>query len=468
MGRVFISYSTLDREFVETIILPSLHHHGLETWYSRDDIDAGERWERTIREGLDICDWFIVVVSSNSCKSEWVHREVSWAVRRREGRIIPILIDTSDPADLHLALETIQCIDFTAGSTAALKRLLRVWSDSGIGEKTSPVRKETLFNRDVDQSESVTRDSVRSRRKWRLAMAGVACAAILATGVTLWRLFDDGGHPRGDQPYEQDERELPGEYLRLFRLHRRLAEPSPCQSYQEYLDSEPTTPTGKSWKIYVQPLGEFRLADRKIIERTADFMHVFFDLPVETLGELPLSDVPESSRRELGGKEQFSSRYLLYDVLRPKVPEDAASYFAFTTSDLWPGEGEHDNWSFCFGLATYRERVGVWSIHRYGDPTENPHACLLRTIKIGSSLTCSMFSMPDCDSYKCGMNQTMSVAELDETPLWLCPRCLAKLCWATEMKPAQRFEKLIQFCKEENLDEQREFYEQSLAALHSE
>jgi len=53
---------------------------------------------------------------------------------------------------------------------------------------------------------------------------------------------------------------------------------------------------------------------------------------------------------------------------------------AFTASDLWPGPG----WNFVFGLASLRERVGVWSIHRFGNPSKGQAAftqTLLRTLQ---------------------------------------------------------------------------------------
>ncbi len=45
---------------------------------------------------------------------------------------------------------------------------------------------------------------------------------------------------------------------------------------------------------------------------------------------------------------------------------------ALTTSDLWPGEG----WNFVFGQASLSERVGVWSLHRLGNPQIEFTTCL--------------------------------------------------------------------------------------------
>ena len=37
---------------------------------------------------------------------------------------------------------------------------------------------------------------------------------------------------------------------------------------------------------------------------------------------------------------------------------------SFTSTDLWPGE----DWNFVFGQASFEKPVGVWSLHRLGDP----------------------------------------------------------------------------------------------------
>jgi len=44
-------------------------------------------------------------------------------------------------------------------------------------------------------------------------------------------------------------------------------------------------------------------------------------------------------------------------------------------------------------------------------------------------------------------------------------RPIDKLTYATGADPAKRFEKLSRFCKQNGLDEEREFFEKSLAAL---
>ena len=137
---------------------------------------------------------------------------------------------------------------------------------------------------------------------------------------------------------------------------------------------------------------------------------------------------------------------------------------AFTAADLWPGEG----WNYVFGQASLGDRVGVWSIHRYGDPGRGDEAfrrCLLRTLKTATHETGHMFSMAHCTLYECNMCGSNHLPEADRHPLELCPHCLAKLCYATGAKPAKRFQELIEFYKAHGLKAEQEFCEKSLDAL---
>jgi hypothetical protein len=125
--RVFISHSTKDRTFVEKHIIELLKSHGVDTWYSKDDIHTGERWERTIKHGLESCDWFVVVMSRASADSEWVKIELDWAMAERLQRIVPVLIDDCNPRQLHLGLPRIQHVDFHGDLEEGQRKLLALF-----------------------------------------------------------------------------------------------------------------------------------------------------------------------------------------------------------------------------------------------------------------------------------------------------------------------------------------------------
>jgi archaemetzincin len=276
-------------------------------------------------------------------------------------------------------------------------------------------------------------------------------------------------------PPKADE-SLPAPFASLLPLHTKLGPPQPHdwlaehqepgQSYAEYLRGQPVRVDKQRRVIYVQPLGEFDAAQRKVLDRTAEFLGIYFQLPVKVRDGLSLDVIPAEARREhpTWHVEQILSSYVLEKVLPPRLPADACAYIALTTSDLWPGEG----WNFVFGQASLSDRVGVWSIARNGDPhgaDAEFRTCLLRTLKTASHETGHMFSMRHCTLYECNMCGANHRDEADRRPLWLCPHCLAKLCHATGADPIQRFKDLAAFSKREGLKAEEEFYAKSLAVL---
>ncbi|MBM4031515.1 MAG: hypothetical protein FJ291_06970 [Planctomycetes bacterium] len=50
-------------------------------------------------------------------------------------------------------------------------------------------------------------------------------------------------------------------------------------------------------------------------------------------------------------------------------------------------------------------------------------------------------------------------------PLACCPECVAKLWWATGAQPVPRYRTLAEFCKEQGLAPEQEFYEKCVVAL---
>jgi len=273
-----------------------------------------------------------------------------------------------------------------------------------------------------------------------------------------------------------DDKSLPPSFSKLLPLHTKLGKPLPGdwldkhaefgQNYAQYLGSRPVRADQRRRVIYVQPLGDFSPAEKKIVEQATEFLGVYFQLPVKAREALSLDVVPRKARRNSGGRraEQILSTYVLDKVLKPRLPKDAVALIAFTNADLWPGEG----WNYVFGQASLADRVGVWSIHRYGDPGGGDAAfrqCLLRTLKTASHETGHMFSIPHCTFFECDMCGSNHLAEADRRPLEVCPSCLAKLCYAAGADPAKRFQGLIAFYKAHGLKAEQEFCEKSLAAL---
>jgi archaemetzincin len=263
---------------------------------------------------------------------------------------------------------------------------------------------------------------------------------------------------------------------RLRPLHKKLGPPGPAdwlaqhaepgQTFAQYLAAKPVTARGARRVIYIQPIGDFTPTQRRIVKLTADYLERCYNLEVRTNSTIALADIPASARRvhPTWGDKQLLSSYILDDVLAPRLPEDAAAMIALTAADLWPGEG----WNFVFGEASLSKRVGVWSIYRNGDPDREAAAfklCLLRTLKTAAHEIGHMFSMEHCTAYECGMCGSNHRAESDRRPLYFCPECQAKICWATQTDPLAGYRRLLEFARREGLDPEAAFFEKSIRRL---
>lgn len=161
MARVFISHSTDDREFIDRQVVPTLRAAGLETWYSKNDIQASEQWERSIVKGLESCEWFLVAMTPTASQSPWVRSEVYWAITHRWGRIVPVLVKDCNALDFHLHMPQIQYVDFREPNEEANRRLLRVFESLGhrpLGDASaqilSPALKVTSSLAQIDAPKS--------------------------------------------------------------------------------------------------------------------------------------------------------------------------------------------------------------------------------------------------------------------------------------------------------------------------
>jgi archaemetzincin len=263
----------------------------------------------------------------------------------------------------------------------------------------------------------------------------------------------------------------------LAPLHRKLPAPKEGewldrfpekgQTFERYVESKPVVRTSERGVLYTVRLGPSTGVHGRVSEQAAEFLGLYFSCPTRSLPALPLDLVPSAARRaDPWGGEQLLTSYILQHVLKPRLPSDACAFIAFTEMDLWPGKG----WNFVFGQATLRDRVAVFSTARFYDPAYGKSAyskCLLRTCKVSSHECLHMFSMPHCTFYECNACGSNSLAEMDGRPIALCPECVAKLCWATDSDPAQRYRSLAAFARKHGLVQEALFWESSLKALPS-
>lgn len=223
------------------------------------------------------------------------------------------------------------------------------------------------------------------------------------------------------------------------------------QTFAQYRKSQPVGPTATRTTLYVQPIGAFFGARKVLLDKTVESLGLFYGLPVKMLAPMDLKAVPDSARRfhPSTGQEQLDSLAIL-NILKGRRPDDAVAVLALSSTDLWP-KGDPKIKNFVFGQASLRERVGVWSIARLGDPDLEFPLCLQRTIQVALHETGHMFGIQHCAAYECGMNGSNSLRESDRQPLVFCAECEMKLWWNLKLDPARRFGPLIKFAKENDL-----------------
>jgi archaemetzincin len=209
---------------------------------------------------------------------------------------------------------------------------------------------------------------------------------------------------------------VPGPYPELERQLRPLVDPlppsrpgdwlaehpEPGQTFAEYLEARPVRKGDDRHTIYLCLVRDFSEARRRILALTQDYLSVFFDCPVTVRRQIALDSIPARARRThpSWGDEQVLTGYILHEILEPERPADALAYLALTASDLWPGRG----WNFVFGEANLRQRTGVWSVYRNGDPGEDFTLCLRRALGTASHELCHVLTMRRCTAFRCLMN----------------------------------------------------------------
>ena len=256
--------------------------------------------------------------------------------------------------------------------------------------------------------------------------------------------------------HEKKKPSQPGDWLERF--------PEGGQTFRQYVQARGRTPLKDEYQtIYVQPLGEFDETQQRLVEQTVEFMGHFFGMPVQSLEARPLGDIPETARRMRHDEEQVLSTWIMHDILKPQRPDDAVAVIGLVTCDLWPGDL---NW--VFGQASLRDRVGVWSLHRNGDPHESEAAyrlCLRRTLKTAVHETGHMLGIPHCSAYECCMNGSRSREESDRQPLEFCPECQPKIWWTCGTDAIKRCQALAAFATKNGLTDEATVWKRQLELI---
>ncbi|KRD58587.1 Zn-dependent protease [Flavobacterium sp. Root935] len=222
------------------------------------------------------------------------------------------------------------------------------------------------------------------------------------------------------------------------------------QTFEQYFLSKHIVPTKDENIIYIRPIGNFNSLQKKQIELLNEYLAIFFQLKTKTLEPISNDVVPNSARRMMFGHEQLLAGYLLDDVLKKEKPANRIALMGLSELDLYP----KPEWNYVFGLASYRDKVGVSSIYRLQDgelTSENFNVCLSRLIKISSHEIGHMFGLHHCINADCVMNGSNSMSETDKQSIRLCSVCQQKLSSCIKYDDRKRLADLEDYFKRNNM-----------------
>lgn len=238
--------------------------------------------------------------------------------------------------------------------------------------------------------------------------------------------------------------------------------PEPGQTLEQYLLAQPVTSNAKQSVIYLQPIGSFNVEQDSMVQFTAQYLKLFFNLKTSILPVLEDSLIPSNSRRiREDNSEQLLTTFILDSLLQPHIPADAIVVMAVTAKDLYPKE----SWNYVFGQAYTKRRTGVSSFFRYYESEKDYRLCLKRFIKTSSHEIGHMFSMLHCTNAVCAMNGTNNLPETDTKPNRLCSVCLSKLYWNLEFDNVKRLSALKSFFKKHGLESDYQMADKDLKLI---
>ena len=103
---VFVSYSHTDRLQVYPII-DYLNKTGINIWYD-EGISVSEDWKNSVVDNLERCNTFLVFITPHIIDSEYVRKEISFALKKQKPFFSVYLKETQLPSKLEFEIGDIQ------------------------------------------------------------------------------------------------------------------------------------------------------------------------------------------------------------------------------------------------------------------------------------------------------------------------------------------------------------------------
>lgn len=226
-----------------------------------------------------------------------------------------------------------------------------------------------------------------------------------------------------------------------------LSHPEKYVSFDDFSAKYKPLATSDLQSICIQPIEGSVMKSNPDFQKCASYISLFFQKKVQINSHLVINANERNSRKSYDSGIQLNARFINDSILtKPEFKKNLAT-MALTTEDIFPS----DDWSYVFGLANYKNRVGITSTYRFQSEEEN--LAFIRLIKTASHEIAHMFGLTHCVQNECVMNGCNHILELDRNSLRLCSLCQQKLAYRLNINPEKRNADLQKFFSENNLNE---------------
>jgi archaemetzincin len=242
------------------------------------------------------------------------------------------------------------------------------------------------------------------------------------------------------------------------------------QPFEAYRRGRPARQTARRKALYLSRVGALTAAQGRVVAATAEYLAVFFDLPVRAGADFDPAAFPSFAVRQHPylGRPQLLTNHLVNEVMWLDRPEEALICLAVTAWDLWSADAGGDHWVYVLGEA-FGGHAGVWSLRYLGDPGAGEKAyrrCLKRSFATATHEAAHVLGLDHCVDARCNMNGANCLSEADGHPLHLCPLCLRKLCWNRQVDLLPYLRRLSDFFGRGEFPDEAEWYERMIRLLH--
>lgn len=264
------------------------------------------------------------------------------------------------------------------------------------------------------------------------------------SGVALFLIISACGRETPEPPPIQSDdsdfakkgKPKPGDWLARFN--------EPGQTLRQYLDGPVNKKSEARAVIYIRPMGDVMSRHPGVMEAMRDYARVFYQTEARLLEPVPMPE--EALTKERG---QYNGDRILTWLANDR-PSRTLMYVGLTDDDLFSGD-----LNFVFGVGSIQDRVGVYSLHRYGGNGDKKF--LERALKVMSHEMGHILSIQHCIEYECVMNGSNSLSETDEQPIHLCPTDLRKVVWNVGCDARKRYDDLESYYRKHGFADEAAF-----------